>query len=114
MLERSETSVNTQTMYGRTALHWATRMNYIEIVKLLLENSKINVNIHNIYLRTALYWAVRRDSVEIIKQLLARGAQAPDVIEECWDENVKTMLKNWKTYFAKVESVCSELLPVRV
>lgn len=57
---------------GNTALHFAARYGYTEIVKLLL-NTNINID-QNSNNRTALHAAVFKNKIEVVKLLLRSGA----------------------------------------
>ncbi len=59
---------------GQTALHWAVRINDLDLVELLLYEGHANPNIPDNRGRTALHWAARVGSPEIIEVLIGAGA----------------------------------------
>ncbi len=63
-------NVNTKNQYGGTALLFACRSGYIDIIKLLLAN-KADVNVHGSYAgTTALMWAAQYKQPEAEKLLI--------------------------------------------
>jgi ankyrin repeat protein len=65
--------VNLTNKNGDTALHWAARNNFIDIVILLVKN-QAEVNIKNNKGFTSLHWSVAGGHLEIVEILLNNGA----------------------------------------
>jgi ankyrin repeat protein len=66
--------INYQTKNGNTALYWASRNGYTEIVELLLKVSGVNINIQYNVGNTALMFALCNSNKKIVKLLLKYGA----------------------------------------
>ena len=73
-LEEEPNSVDRQDNGGRTALHWASCTNNIDIAKLLISRFNARVNIRDEMGWTALHCATSSGSDEITEILLAAGA----------------------------------------
>ena len=80
-LEEEPNSVDTQDNGGRTALHWASCTNNVDIAKLLISKFNARVNIRDEMGWTALHCATSSGSDEITEILLAAGASG----RNCYD-----------------------------
>lgn len=76
-----DAGVDTQGIYGWTALHVASESGYGEIVKLLLKTG-LNPNLQTYREKTtALHLASEKGNIEVVKQLLKAGAD-PNLRDE--------------------------------
>lgn len=67
---RKKVIVNDEKIYY-SALHFASKKNNIEIVRLLLSNHSINVNIRNNNNETPLFIAIENNNIEVVQLLLS-------------------------------------------
>jgi ankyrin repeat protein len=65
--------IDTQDMYGRTALHYAAEHGHVKLVSFLLDH-KASMNTRDMHGLTALQYAVFTGKEEVVSILIARGA----------------------------------------
>lgn len=65
---------NARDEYNRTALHYATLVSDIDIVKHLVEKENVNISAKDARLCTPLHTAVRKGDLDIVKFLVQKGA----------------------------------------
>jgi ankyrin repeat protein len=76
MLIDAKADLNLQKYGGMTALHLATKNNYIEIAKLLIDaKADLNIQENELLEWTPLHFAARYNQIEIAKMLIGAGAR---------------------------------------
>ena len=91
--------VDVRDVNGWTALHYATRYNRIDVVKLLLHEGA-DVNKQNDYKNTPLHLAARDNYTEVARLLIQNGA----------DVNIRNYLNNTPLDNARKGSEVERLL----
>jgi ankyrin repeat protein len=74
-LKRNMDYLNQYDYFLQTPFHWAAKLGYYDLLKVLLEHSKM-INIYDRELRTPLYLAALNNHKKCVELLLEKGANA--------------------------------------
>lgn len=81
LLKNGKVDINAKSYIGYTALHWAVRLGFVEIVRILIA-AGADINVPNKEGETAIVLAFKSDRFDIMHLLQNQGAQLPEELQQ--------------------------------